>query len=236
MVCPHVDSAGLQPPRNSQSVYREDCTQCFDSIDDPSGLNVCLSCFNGGCTGNRDHAALHHARCEHPLALNIRRTRKPIQRDEPPPKMSKLAIKPLREEDHYNTTIKVICYDCDNDDVDISSIPVLQDVIDGVMNTLTFSRKEEVKAWELELTSCEHILCLTQDDASLMQLNSMFNDSHVAFIREVILNILQNFLIVLSVPCKKIFGYAYYVAMLAVVAVSLGAWEAIPMHLHMLLI
>ncbi|KMU92678.1 ubiquitin carboxyl-terminal hydrolase 14 [Coccidioides immitis H538.4] len=85
--------------------------------------------------------------------------------------MSKLAIKPLREEDHYNTTIKVICYDCDNDDVDISSIPVLQDVIDGVMNTLTFSRKEEVKAWELELTSCEHILCLTQDDASLMQLN-----------------------------------------------------------------
>ena len=30
MACKHVTS-DLQPPRPSQSVYRDDCTQCFDS-------------------------------------------------------------------------------------------------------------------------------------------------------------------------------------------------------------
>lgn len=47
--------------------------------DDEHGLNVCLSCFNGGCAGSRDHARLHFERFGHPLALNIRRTRKKIQ-------------------------------------------------------------------------------------------------------------------------------------------------------------
>jgi len=73
-------------------VYREDCTQCFDSIDDPAGLDVCLKCFNGGCAGDRNHAKLHSNTRRHPLVLNIRRTRKVVVRDEPPPKMSKLAI------------------------------------------------------------------------------------------------------------------------------------------------
>lgn len=47
--------------------------------DDDRGLNVCLHCFNGGCTGDRDHASLHHKRFGHPLALNIKRTRKNVQ-------------------------------------------------------------------------------------------------------------------------------------------------------------
>jgi hypothetical protein len=78
-LCTHVHSEDLKPPSPSQAVYREDCTQCFDSIDDELGLNVCLHCFNGGCTGDRDHARLHHDRFDHPLALNIKRTRKKVQ-------------------------------------------------------------------------------------------------------------------------------------------------------------
>ncbi|KAI1960989.1 ubiquitin C-terminal hydrolase Ubp14 [Ophidiomyces ophidiicola] len=161
MACLHTASEALHPPTPSQSVYRVDCTQCFDSIDDVSGLNVCLYCFNGGCTGDRDHAKLHRALSGHPLALNIKRSRKP--RDEPPPKMSKLAIAPVTEEDRYNTVTKVICYDCEIDNIDPSTSPRLAEVVDGVMSALTFSRKEEVKAWELELTSCKHVLCLNQE-------------------------------------------------------------------------
>ncbi|PGH13794.1 hypothetical protein AJ80_06182 [Polytolypa hystricis UAMH7299] len=161
MACAHVDDPGLQPPNPSQAVYREDCTQCFDSIDDPSGLNVCLSCFNGGCTGERDHAGLHYKRTQHPLVLNIKRTRKTIQRDEPPPKISKLAIAAETEEDRYDTATTVTCYTCGEKDVDKSS-GNLQAVVGGVMTALTFSRKEEVKAWEQEYTPCEHTLCLVQ--------------------------------------------------------------------------
>ncbi|KAK4194816.1 putative ubiquitin carboxyl-terminal hydrolase [Triangularia verruculosa] len=162
MACPHVSSANLSKPTPSDSVYREDCTQCFDSIDDPAGLDVCLKCFNGGCVGDRQHAKLHSTSRGHPLVLNIRRTRKIIERDEPPLKMSKLAIAAETEADRYeiNTTVK--CLECGIGDLDKED-PAVAPIVDSVMKANTFSRKEEVKAWEQEMTSCEHILTLQQD-------------------------------------------------------------------------
>ncbi|KAJ3463826.1 hypothetical protein MRS44_008612 [Fusarium solani] len=160
MACPHLESIGLNPPTPAQSVYREDCTQCFDSIDDPAGLDVCLQCFNGGCAGDRMHNRLHAALKSHPLALNIRRTRKVVERDEPPAKMSKLAIAAETEEDRYDTALSVKCLEC-NTELDRTS-PKLAPMVDSILKANTFSRKEEVKAWEQELTSCEHILMLQQ--------------------------------------------------------------------------
>ncbi|OCK96482.1 ubiquitin carboxyl-terminal hydrolase 14 [Cenococcum geophilum 1.58] len=162
MACVHVDSPDLRPPGPNQSVYREDCTQCFDSIDDPSGLDVCLFCFNGGCTGERSHSLLHVASSKHPLVLNIKRTQKKVKRDEPPQKISKLAIAAVTEADRYDTTTQVKCYECGIDDVDRSSGKLSQ-VVDTVLKANTFARQEEVKAWEQELTACEHTLCLEQD-------------------------------------------------------------------------
>lgn len=162
--CVHVNSHDLKCPSPSQAVYREDCTQCFDSIDDEAGLNVCLTCFNGGCAGDRDHASLHFKRFGHPLVLNIKRTRKKVQRDEPPQKMSKLAIAAETDEDRYDTTTRVICYLCGEDDVDKTS-GRLATAIEGVFNAMTFSKREEVKAWEQEFVPCEHTLCLNQGDS-----------------------------------------------------------------------
>ncbi|KKA27414.1 hypothetical protein TD95_005244, partial [Thielaviopsis punctulata] len=162
MTCPHVVSLALEPPRASQAVYREDCTQCFDSIDDEAGLDVCLQCFNGGCAGSRSHSALHATLRSHPLVANIHRTRKIVERDEPPAKMSKLAIAAETEADRFDTTVTARCLECsiDLDKTDAKLAPV----IDGLLKANTFSRQEEVKAWELELTECEHILCLQQDE------------------------------------------------------------------------
>ncbi|ETI28156.1 hypothetical protein G647_00605 [Cladophialophora carrionii CBS 160.54] len=162
MACPHAQSQDLRPPRPNQSVYREDCTQCFDSIDDEAGLDVCLSCFNGGCAGDRNHSLLHHSLTSHPLVLNIKRTQKHIQRDEPPPKLTKLAIAAETEEDKYDTTTRVKCHACGIQDVDRSS-GNLPAVVDGVMKAMTFANSEEVKAWEQEFTPCEHTLCLQQE-------------------------------------------------------------------------
>ncbi|AEO64775.1 uncharacterized protein THITE_2111115 [Thermothielavioides terrestris NRRL 8126] len=161
MACPHIGAANLSKPTPADSVYREDCTQCFDSIDDPDGLDVCLKCFNGGCAGNRNHARLHSNTRKHPLVLNIRRARKRVVRDEPPLKMSKLAIAAETEADKYDTTLAVKCLECGIDDIDKTD-PAIAPVVDAVMKAHTFSRKEEVKAWEQELTSCEHILTLQQ--------------------------------------------------------------------------
>ncbi|KAJ6007947.1 hypothetical protein N7540_011923 [Penicillium herquei] len=123
MTCAHSNASDLQPPRSSESVYREDCTQCFDSIDDESGLN----------------------------------------RDEPPPKISKLAISAETEEDRYDIATSVVCYSCNQQNVDKTS-GNLPAVINGVMTAMTFSKKEEVKAWEQEFIPCKHTLCLAQQE------------------------------------------------------------------------
>ncbi|MCJ1267548.1 hypothetical protein MMC22_007433, partial [Lobaria immixta] len=164
MACKHINAAELRVPSPAQSVYREDCTQCFDSTDDLSGLDVCLYCYNGGCTGERNHARLHSQTSKHPLVLNIQRTRKKIKRDEPPQKISKLAIAAETEADRYDTKTHVRCYDCDIENVDPTS-GKLPAIIDGVLKANSFARQAEVQAWEQEMVPCEHTLCLVQDDA-----------------------------------------------------------------------
>jgi len=161
MSCPHIQSTDLNSPRPSQSVYREDCTQCFDSIDDPAGLDVCLICFNGGCAGDRKHDLVHFQSTGHPLVLNIKRTRKHVQRDEPPQKLTKVAIEAEREEDKYDTSAQVNCLACRMDNIGQGSERLSQ-VVDAVLKASTFAKQEEVKAWELEMTPCEHTLCLEQ--------------------------------------------------------------------------
>lgn len=80
--CPHLFAAAsqLQPPRFSTTVYRDECTQCFDCDTDEDGIDVCLSCYNGGCP--RIHAQAHADKLQgqghgHDIVLNIRKTRKP---------------------------------------------------------------------------------------------------------------------------------------------------------------
>ncbi|KAJ6136036.1 hypothetical protein N7512_001196 [Penicillium capsulatum] len=121
MACVHSGALELKPPGPSQAVYREDCTQCFDSI-----------------------------------------------RDEPPSKISKLAIAAETEEDRYDIVTSVICYPCAQQNVEktTGNIPV---VIDGIMAAMTYSKKEEVKAWEQEFIPCEHTLCLVQKDCENSQ-------------------------------------------------------------------
>ena len=93
--------------------------------------------------------------------MNIRRSRKKIDRHEPQAKISKLAIAAETEADRYDTTTHVRCYECAVDDVDQSKGNIAS-VVEGVLRANTFSKQEEVKAWEQEMTACEHTLCLEQ--------------------------------------------------------------------------
>jgi ubiquitin carboxyl-terminal hydrolase 5/13 len=161
MACKHIESASLKPPTLTQHVYREDCTRCFDSIDDPKGLDVCLYCFNGACPAepNREGHSIQHVQSQnHPLVLNIKRTPKHIVRDEPP--LKKLAIAAETETDRYDTTHSIKCYECG---VTVEATPKLQEVVDGVLNANTFAKQQEIKSWELDITPCEHTLCLQQE-------------------------------------------------------------------------
>jgi ubiquitin carboxyl-terminal hydrolase 5/13 len=91
-----------------------------------------------------------------------------VVRDEPPQKMSKLSIAAETESDRYDIKLKVRCFECKIEDVDQTS-EQLSLLIDAVMKANTFSRQEEVKAWEQEIRSCEHILTLTQEPEKQIQ-------------------------------------------------------------------
>lgn len=101
------------------------------------------------------------------MVLNIRRTRKHVIKDEPQPKITKLAIAAETEADRYDTHTSAKCLECDRE-LDLFH-PKLAPVIDGIMKANTFARQEEVKAWEQELTTCEHILMLQQTESRTLQ-------------------------------------------------------------------
>ncbi|KAH9970100.1 hypothetical protein BGW80DRAFT_1333302 [Lactifluus volemus] len=158
----------LKPPILSQS-------------DDPLGVDVCLTCFNGGCLSTeRNHAYTHYKKTGHAFSLNVKRRPRPQpnpnKRDgdddgnpEPPAKMMKLAIIEEREEDKYEHVLALHCYrSATQDPVDIPmetvtrAVPRIQTLVDGVMKSLSSARQEEVQAWEEELIPCEHTLTLAQ--------------------------------------------------------------------------
>ncbi|KAJ2912663.1 hypothetical protein MD484_g7747, partial [Candolleomyces efflorescens] len=78
--------------------------------------------------------------------------------------MKKLAIVEEREEDKYDTTTTLKCWKCDP--VKGLELPGAEThakaLVDGVMHSLSSARQSEVKAWEEEITPCEHTLMLEQ--------------------------------------------------------------------------
>ncbi|KAK0537717.1 ubiquitin C-terminal hydrolase Ubp14 [Tilletia horrida] len=186
MACPHLTAAfsQLAVPRPSQQVHREECTLCFDDQDMAAGVDVCLFCFNGACpaaaatgaearpqgassipSSGHAHSRLHAEKTGHALVLNVKRRRKPqAQRPDEEPVPKKLAIAAETEEDKYELTMTPKCLLCDAEHggKELPRTEKLEEVIGGVMRALSSAQQSEVKAWEEEITACEHTLCLEQ--------------------------------------------------------------------------
>ncbi|CAO1637383.1 unnamed protein product [Parajaminaea phylloscopi] len=169
MACQHLTEAfaNLNPPRPSQQVHRDECTLCFDDQDGPNGIDVCLLCFNGGCTGNgdREHARLHFLKTGHALVANVKRRRKPrAVKPAAEDKPVKLAIAAESEEDLYEWSTTPKCLAC-NPEQGGKALPRtdrLEAVIEAVMKSLSSSQRSEAKAWEEEIVACEHTRTLKQ--------------------------------------------------------------------------
>jgi ubiquitin carboxyl-terminal hydrolase 5/13 len=83
--------------------------------------------------------------------------------------MARLAIVEERKEDKYGHVLALHRYHpTTQDPVDVpveavtAADPRIQALVDGVMQSLSSARKEEVQAWEEERLPCEHTLTLTQ--------------------------------------------------------------------------
>jgi len=155
-------------PSSRSVVYREECTQCFDSQDSPEGIDVCLTCFNGGCVHFK-HASNHAKKTGHSLALNIQRTRKPDSHQRSPsaePPLKKLAITE-QTQDLFDIKTSLIHYALDDERKQLSSSDLLEPKIDlavaAILAASSSTQTSEVKAWEEEIETCHHVLELDQD-------------------------------------------------------------------------
>ncbi|KAI9021093.1 hypothetical protein DFJ74DRAFT_607161 [Hyaloraphidium curvatum] len=162
MACPHIAEQRFSPPTLSTPVYKEECTQCFDSQDLSQGVDVCLTCFNGGCLENeRNHGSLHAKNMQHPVVLNIKRVPKPKRDDNPPPqKMAKLVIVEQPEEELYDFVTEAKCLTCGI--VVDKTHPNIAGTVTGVLSAMSAKKQSEVKAWEEETKECAHTRSLVQ--------------------------------------------------------------------------
>ncbi|KAI5479302.1 ubiquitin carboxyl-terminal hydrolase 5/13 [Pseudohyphozyma bogoriensis] len=178
-----ADYSQLQPPRPSQGVYKEECTQCYDSQDGPNGVDVCLTCFNGGCPkgSTNEHGVLHFKHTGHAIFLNIKRRKKVVQKSkrnsqEPPPKKLAIREEPAEHEKYdFETVAKMYVGD------DVQVLPPdekLDSVIAGVLASMSSAQKSEVKAWEEEITSCSHTTNLVQPEPKKLEPAGLASCAH----------------------------------------------------------
>ncbi|GAA5941060.1 ubiquitin-specific protease UBP14 [Sporobolomyces koalae] len=161
--------AQLSPPRASQLVHREECTQCFDTVwQSPEfGLDVCLHCFNGACSAGstNQHSNLHADKTGHSVVVNIVKRKKQSERrkrDSQEPPIKKLAIREdPSEEETYETTTTVKMWQ-GGAWVPVETNFLLDEVVQGVLSSMSSAQKSEVQAWEEEIVPCSHTRELVQ--------------------------------------------------------------------------
>lgn len=80
--------------------------------------------------------------------------------------MAKLAIVEEREEDKYDHITTLKCWSCNSlsgrELSQHSGDSKVKELVSGIMTSLSSARQSEVKAWEEEITACEHTLMLEQ--------------------------------------------------------------------------
>ncbi|ODQ68420.1 ubiquitin carboxyl-terminal hydrolase 14 [Nadsonia fulvescens var. elongata DSM 6958] len=164
----------INPPQSYQTVYKDDCCYSFDSPFSPNGLDVCLHCFiSTSPDPERNYTLLHHKQTGHSIYLNIKRIlksnwkkQKNLDGDEDghtgtPPKQLRLAIEASSDDDKYDTITEV---------KNVSSGVIidktshnLPEVLDGISKAMSYTKKNEVEAWEQEITTCTHTQNLHQN-------------------------------------------------------------------------
>lgn len=149
---------------NSDKINKEQCSDCFLEDTCQGGIDLCLECFNGGCThadlgnnGQDGHSQSHFSKTKHNLVLNIKKEIHLSKRDSE--EITKIGINveggggdAFIELPKYVYLFK--CLSCI-----VSFSPSSQEHINfvrSVEDRISSGLSEKVKAWELEILPCEH--------------------------------------------------------------------------------
>ena len=164
----------------STLVYREECVYCFQTWvyrlvgslyaneqEDASGIDICLSCYLGFCTGVKDHSRFHYEKTGHSTFLRIHRQVIQPASNEPTP-LTKLAIgvegglQEVKKE--YETTMHVVCHACPVIIPAEGYVILIQsnysqyhDLGERILLRVSGEKEKELCSWEAEnLKPCPH--------------------------------------------------------------------------------
>lgn len=134
------------------------------------GIDVCLNCYLGFCTGSNNHNRLHFDKTGHSLFLRIHRRRLPVD----PQPVTKLGINvpggyqdvdPPRE-----TSSSLYCIQCNAIYPCPDSVHVIRlfDVVGSPREShsprISGEKKTEMQSWEETLKPCPHCLAYRLPD------------------------------------------------------------------------
>ncbi|PVU94928.1 hypothetical protein BB561_002170 [Smittium simulii] len=172
--CPHLSNKNVTVPSQNSLIYKDECTMCFDKDKFKDGIDVCLKCFNGGCSSDpKLHSQLHSLKTGHSLSLNIQKILKVNSEDiyEPAAKITKLEIMEKDEADEetrlYDTKLRVRCFECGILPDDTVLPDDIQKAINVIVSSLSAGKKSQVQSWAPKLQECEHMSLINNVVTSL---------------------------------------------------------------------
>lgn len=161
-MCEHFnDSKYFKTSLSGKQIFKDECTLCFASSKTESGIDLCLSCFNGSCNSYKEenkfnHTDLHSDSFQHFIYLNIKKHVKLIKSGSE--NITKLAIGVEGgvgiDLEEVTFSYFLICKHCD---VAISDIPQNYNfLIKSIEEHKNAYESIQLASWELEMRSCQH--------------------------------------------------------------------------------
>ncbi|CUM63430.1 uncharacterized protein PRCAT00001005001 [Priceomyces carsonii] len=146
-------------------IQKDDCIYCFDTADNnPSGLDICLKCYQSFSRGALNHTKEHYETCGHWIFLNIIKVLRPDyernqyvdEKGERKQKIAKIQVRDLTEEETYD--LSYLVYDIRHQKSYILEqlSPEFHNLVSDILSANSAGRQDEIKAWEQEVLPCEH--------------------------------------------------------------------------------
>ncbi|KAG7665525.1 ubp14 [[Candida] subhashii] len=162
-------------------IYKDDCMYTFDTPENnPLGLDIDLKTYKAySRTHNYNYTKSNYLETGNRYYLNITKTLKPQQEQpklyddegETPPKIQKLEIKPVKDEDYYNTSITIYDVAEDKSYTRDQVSPEFNSLIDEILAANSSNTQDEIQTWQQEIHPCEHSLTIPPTEVEAVDLS-----------------------------------------------------------------
>lgn len=172
MSCLHLSFNNIDFNLYGKLIHKDECTKCFYTSvrytqADQHGIDLCLKCYNGGCS---EHAIQHADVLGHPLVLNVKRIKKQQDAPQQPNKITKLAIgKPGGADFSDAEWESVLTFKCIPCSLELETQSDLISLFDSILLSNSALFQSSLSEWEMEYKPCTHTKNLVQSGSHIAE-------------------------------------------------------------------